>query len=196
MSRRYRSQKDVDKKGKEKEDSKLLITYKILSIIFAIIIIIQTIYIFHPSTLFQTAASIAIPDLSTHGFTKIDKITTGIVGNDGILSLRSGCYELSAGVEPYMSVSIQNALDGKVEARPNAHDIARDVFSALKINVLMAKVTERRENAFYAKLVLRQGNTILNFDARPSDAIAIAVRMKADVYMNETLLKTEGKNVC
>ena len=203
MSRRYRSQKDVDKKEKgkekeekEKEDNKLLITYKILSIIFALIIIVQTIYIFNPSALFQTAANIAIPDLTTAGFVKIDKITTGIVGNDGVLSLRSGCYELSAGVEPYMSVSIQNALDGKVEARPNAHDIAKDVFSALKINVLMAKVTERRENAFYAKLVLRQGNTILNFDARPSDAIAIAIRMKADVYMNETLLKTEGKNVC
>jgi len=196
MSRRYRNLKGANKKEKTTEGDKLLAAYKIISIIFAAIIIVQTIYIFHPSTLFQTAANIAIPDLSTHGFTKIDKITTGIVGNDGVLSLRSGCYELSAGVEPYMSISIQNSLDGKVEARPNAHDIARDVFSALKINVLMAKVTERRENAFYAKLVLRQGNTILNFDARPSDAIAIAVRMKADVYMNETLLRTEGKNVC
>jgi bifunctional DNase/RNase len=187
VSRRIKSQK---------EDSKLLLTYKVLSIIFALIIIVQTIYIFYPSLIFQTAANVAIPDLSTSGFVKIDKITTGISGSDGVLTLRSGCYELSAGVEPYMSVSIQNALDGKVEARPNAHDIAKDVFSTLKIDMLMAKVTERRENAFFAKIVLRQGNTILNFDARPSDAIAIAIRMKAGVYMNETLLKTEGKKIC
>ena len=187
VSRRIKSQK---------EDSKLLLTYKVLSIIFALIIIVQTIYIFYPSLIFQTVANVAIPDLSTSGFVKIDKITTGIEGSNGVLTLRSGCYELSAGVEPYISVSIQNALDGKVEARPNAHDIAKDVFSTLKIDMLMAKVTERRENSFFAKIVLRQGNTILNFDARPSDAIAIAIRMKAGVYMNETLLKAEGKKIC
>jgi len=189
--------KDSKKESKkESKKDKILTTYQIIATIFAIIVIVQTIYIFYPSALLQQAADITIPDISTSGFAKVDKIVTRIVGDEATLSLRSGCYDLTAGVEPFQSISIQNGIDGKVGARPNAHDIAKDVFSTLKIDVLMVKITERRESAYFSKLVLRQGNTILNFDARPSDAIAIAVRMKADVYINETLLKTEGKNIC
>ena len=174
----------------------LLNTYKAIAIIFAIIIIIQTAYIFYPSAIIGSTATVTIPDLSTSGFVRVDKIVPTVQDTEGSLSLRSGCYDLTAGVEPFQAISVQNGLDGKVEARPNAHDIAKDVFSALKIDLLMVKVTERRDNSFFAKMVFRQGNTILNFDARPSDAIAIAVRTHADVYINQTLLAQEGKKVC
>src|SRR3989344_464404 len=179
-----------------RKSDKVLVTYQILATVFAIIIIVQTIYIFYPSAIFQPASSALIPDLSASGFARVDKITTGIVSDQASLSLRAGCYSLDAGVEPSQSISIQNGIDGVVGARPNAHDIAKDVFSALRIDLLMVKITERRESSYFAKMVLRQGNTILNFDARPSDAIAIAVRMNADIYINETLLKSEGKNIC
>ena len=192
--RTNKKEKNETREGKERNS--LLNTYRIIAIVLGLVIIAETVYIFYPSIIFQKAANVAIPDLTTTGFAKVDKISTSITDTDGELALRAGCYELAAGVEPFQSVSIQSGLDGTVGARPNAHDITKDVFSALKIDVLMVKVTDRRENAYFAKIVLRQGNTILNFDARPSDAIAIAVRMKANVYINETLLKTGGKNVC
>jgi len=169
-----------------------------LSIILALIVIAQAVYIFYPSAIISQAASVAIPDLTTSGFDRIEKITavsdTG-AGNGG-LALTSGCYELAAAVESYQADSVNSGQKGIVGPRPDAHDITADVFRALKIDVLMVKVTGRQNNLYMSKLVLRQGNTILNFDARPSDAIAIAVRMHADVYVNDTLMKSEGKNVC
>jgi bifunctional DNase/RNase len=60
----------------------------------------------------------------------------------------------------------------------------------------MVKVTELKGNSFYSKLILRQGNTILSLDARPSDAIAIALRANSSIYVNSTLLREVGKKVC
>jgi len=170
--------------------------YKTISAILALIILVEAVYIFYPSAIVSKVSLTAIPDLSTNGFVKVDNITATTDGQQGSLALKSGCYELAAGVEPFQAVSINDGLQGKVGPRPNAHDITKDVFQALKIDVIMVKITDRHDNLFFAKLILRQGNTILNFDARPSDAVAIAVRTHADVYINETLLKTEGKNLC
>jgi hypothetical protein len=113
-----------------------------------------------------------------------------------VISLNTKCYNLSATVEPLQAVSIQNGIDGRVEARPNAHDVMKDIFDSLKIEILMVKVTEQKESAYFSKFVLRQGNMILNLDARPSDAIAVALRAKAPIYVNETLLKQYGEYVC
>lgn len=174
------------------------LVYKILSIILAVIVIAQAAYIFYPSSLISQASSIVIPDLSTSGFDKVSKVVavsdTGT--GSGSLALDSGCSELAAAIESYQADSINNGLQGTVGPRPDAHDMAVDVFRALKIDAIMVKVTARQNNLFLSKLVLRQGNTILNFDARPSDAVAIAVRMKADIYINDTLMKTEGKSIC
>lgn len=172
--------------------------YKILSVILAVIVIVQAVYIFYPSSTISQVSSIAIPDLSTSGFDKVSKVVavsdTG--SGSGSLALDSGCSELAAVVESYQADSINNGLHGTVGPRPDAHDMAVDVFRALKIDVIMVKITARQNDLFLSKLVLRQGNTILNFDARPSDAVAIAVRMKADIYVNDTLMKTEGKSIC
>jgi len=175
--------------------------YKIVKIVVAIlalIAVVEAVYIFYPSAIVIDVTTLSIPDISLNGFVKVDKVVPSIDPStgQGSLSLRSGCYELAAGVELDMAQSISDGLQGVVGPRPNAHDIIKDVFQALKIDVLMAKVTERHDNLFFAKLLLRQGNTILNFDARPSDAIAIALRTNASIYINETLIRTEGKNVC
>jgi len=170
--------------------------YKILSLIFLVIVISLTIYIFWPREVEQFAQELILPELSTSGFSKVEKIETATVGDVGAVSLKAGCYDLTASVEASQAESIQRGLDKTYVARPNAHDIVAEVFKSLGIEVLMVKVTELKENSFYSKLILRQGNTILSLDARPSDAIAIAVRTNSSIFVNSTLLKEVGKKIC
>lgn len=170
--------------------------YKILSAILLIALIITLSYVFYPSFFYSKAASVVLSQLSTSGFVKVNVSADISDQNTATLSLDANCYDLTASVEPLQAESILLALNNQVGPRPNAHDLAKDVFTELKIDVLMVKVTQRIDNAFYAKIVLRQGNTILNYDVRPSDGIAIALRMNAPVYMNQTLLMSEGKKVC
>lgn len=154
------------------------------------IAVILLIYFMFPQTYIPS-----ILGLSTDGFVEVG-ISVDV--ENGIAKLSSECYEVSAVVETAQALSIQNGINGIIGPRPNAHDIAKDMMKALDIKILMVKITELKENAFYSKLVVRQGNTILNLDARPSDAIAIAARTDypVPVYFNETLIKEMGKKVC
>jgi bifunctional DNase/RNase len=149
-----------------------------------------------PNFFVKSFASVTLPQLSTAGFEKVENVNVQIIQNTGVISLNTKCYNLSAIVEVLQAISIQNGIDGKVDARPTVHDVMKDLFDSLNIEILMVKVTEQKENAYFSKFILRQGNTILNLDARPSDAIAVALREKAPIYVNETLLKLNGNKVC
>jgi bifunctional DNase/RNase len=170
--------------------------YKRLAIVLAAALVIAIVYIFYPQPLYSQVATITLPQLSTVGFVKANISVDLADQYTGNITLSANCYDMAGGVEASQVVSIYDALNNQSESRPNAHDLVRDVFTTLKIDVLMVKVTDIRESSFYAKIVLRQGNTVLNYDIRPSDGIAIALRMKAPIYVNETLLMQEGKKVC
>jgi bifunctional DNase/RNase len=170
--------------------------YKLLNIILALALLTVLAYILYPSLFVSKLATLSLPQLSTVGYVGVNVSADIIDQNTASLTLSANCYDLTASVEPLQAESILLALNNQVGARPNAHDLAKDVFNSLKIDVLMVKITEKKENAFFSKIILRQGNTVLNYDVRPSDGIAIALRMNAPIYMNETLLMTEGKKVC
>ena len=53
----------------------------------------------------------------------------------------------------------------------------------------MVKVTHIKGGTYYAKLIIKQGNRILGLDSRPSDAVAIAVRAGADIFVNNRLMR-------
>jgi len=169
--------------------------YKLVSLVLLLVIIALSAYILFPENIIRTAAPVAIPDLSTSNYSLVN-VSTNIVGNAGAVTLTGNCRAVTASVEPIQAQSIQNALDGTYDKRPNAHDIAAETFQTLGIDVLMVKVTEQKEDAYFSKIIIRQGDTILNLDARPSDAIAIALRMKDPIYMNNNLLQNNGVNVC
>lgn len=170
--------------------------YKILSVILLIISISLMAYVFWPREINQAMEEVVLPDLSTSGYSKVETILTGGTVDYGTITLRADCYDLTATVEPEQAASVQRGLDKTYEPRPNAHDIAANVFETLNIEILMVKITELKGSAYYAKLIGRQGNTVFNVDARPSDAIAIAVRMNSSIYINQTLLEEMGKKIC
>ena len=92
--------------------------------------------------------------------------------------------------------SIQMGLEKKVEFRPLVHDIVKDAFDNFGINVLGAKIEKLEKNTYFSKLILQHGSSVLTMDSKPSDAIAIAVRSDAPIYINRNLLEDYGELFC
>ena len=138
---------------------------------------------------------VVITDLLTYGYSQV-AIDASMDNEGGVITLTSGCRQIRAHVEPAQAESIYTGIEGIVNPRPNAHDIVADAFNNLGIEVLMVKVTDMRNQTFYGKIILRNGNRIASLDARPSDATAIAVRMHVPVYVKTQLLEENGEKIC
>lgn len=179
----------VKRRSKEKIYRNLCVLLLIIVGVLGILVALSR----YPET--EALLPLIFPDASILGFERVDKVDVAFV-DGGSITLTAGCYKLTAGVEVTQALSIQNALQNRTMERPNAHDLARDVFDTLYIKVLMVKITELRDNAYFARILLRQKNNFLNFDVRPSDGIAIALRMNSPIYINKSLLEQQGKYIC
>ena len=77
-------------------------------------------------------------------------------------------------------------------ARPLTHDLIISVMNALDIRLERVEVTNLENDTFYASLILEQNGVRKIIDSRPSDAIAIAIRAKAPVFVDEDILDAVG----
>lgn len=82
--------------------------------------------------------------------------------------------------------AIANELEGVRPQRPMTHDLLRNVIEALGATVKEVVIAELREGTFYAKIIFEYSD--LEVDARPSDAIALAVRCNAPLYIDEAIM--------
>jgi len=98
-------------------------------------------------------------------------------------------------VGEFEALAITLALDNEKTDRPLTHDLLKLIMDRLDTKVDRVIIDDLWQDTFYAKLILLQpsGGTI-EVDARPSDAIAIAVRGKAPIYMAETVLEATVKS--
>lgn len=78
---------------------------------------------------------------------------------------------------------------GVTSARPLTHDLLKDVIGALGVELESIRITELRDGVFFAELVFPGGVTV---SARPSDAIALALRVGATIYGAEAVLSEAG----
>ena len=78
-------------------------------------------------------------------------------------------------------------------ARPNSHDLAARLIDGLDAELLRVVVTELRDGTYYAILVLEAHGKRVEIDARPSDAIAIALRAGAPIFVREQLFQDAGE---
>jgi bifunctional DNase/RNase len=81
-------------------------------------------------------------------------------------------------------------------ARPMTHDLIRNILESVGARVTKVVVNDLKENTFYAVIHLRLGPNDLTVDSRPSDAIALALRVDAPIYVDEEVLnKAESVEV-
>lgn len=76
-------------------------------------------------------------------------------------------------------------LENRVPPRPLTHDLFLTLFGRLKVSVTRVIITDLKDGIYYATVVLDAGGREIQLDSRPSDAIALAVRAKAPVLVEE-----------
>lgn len=88
--------------------------------------------------------------------------------------------------------SIALAL-GKVETpRPLTHDLIKNITDGMKIRITKIIVTEILDNTYYALVCLNDGKKETMVDSRPSDAVAVALRVNAPIFVEETIMEQKS----
>ena len=86
------------------------------------------------------------------------------------------------------AAAILTKLQGSDSPRPMTHDLLSEIVGELKAQVARVTVTELRDNTFYALITLRIEAGEVEVDSRPSDAIALAVRANAPIFVADDLI--------
>jgi len=91
-------------------------------------------------------------------------------------------------IGPEEAKAIALALEGVIPPRPLTHDLLRDTIAALGATVVRVSVTSLEDRTFFAELELRIDQRTVRVSARPSDAVALAVRVDAPIFAAEEVL--------
>jgi hypothetical protein len=103
------------------------------------------------------------------------------INGDSILPIWVGVYEANA-----IALEIE-----KVQTpRPMTHDLIKNVLVGLHTTVKKVVVTELKEDTFYALIWLERNGSTITIDSRPSDALALALRTDAPIFVDEDVLKS------
>ncbi len=90
---------------------------------------------------------------------------------------------LPISIGPLEAQAIALVLQGETPPRPLTHDLLKSVCENLGGEMEKVVITDIRESTFYAEIYFNQNNETLVVDSRPSDAIALALRFEAPIYM-------------
>ena len=88
--------------------------------------------------------------------------------------------------------AISFALEGIATPRPMTHDLMKSLLDTVEAKVISVVVTDLKDNTYYAKIHLMYEDSEYTVDARPSDAIALALRSNAPVFAKESVLNKQS----
>jgi bifunctional DNase/RNase len=117
-------------------------------------------------------------------------VSFDMVGKQPIVLLRTldGTKFLPIWIGHPEAAAILMKLQGTPTPRPMTHDLVTDMLGELNASVSRVAVTELRENTFYAQITLRVNGSEIEIDSRPSDAIALAVRADAKIFVADEVI--------
>jgi bifunctional DNase/RNase len=98
-----------------------------------------------------------------------------------VLPIWVGVFEANA-----IALQIENVQT----PRPMTHDLLKNVIDDLRAHVERIVVCELKENTFYARIHMTVDGRVLEVDARPSDAIALALRTRSPIFVEETVIQS------
>src|SRR6266540_5771335 len=105
-----------------------------------------------------------------------------------LLKEREGERFLPIWIGAMEATAIAFALQGIVTARPMTHDLLKNVLEELTVRVERIVITELKDGTFYAVITMQQDGKSYEISSRPSDAIALAVRVNVPIFANEDVL--------
>lgn len=107
--------------------------------------------------------------------------------------LVDGGRRLPIMIGPFEAQAISLPLDGARPDRPLTHDLIKNMVERLGAFVDRIVIDDLWNTIYYAKVYLRKGDEEMEIDARPSDAVALAVRFDAPIFVSEGILETAAE---
>jgi bifunctional DNase/RNase len=103
------------------------------------------------------------------------------VASDAVMPIWVGFFEVKA---------ISDEIEKIASLRPLTHDLTRNIIHSLNAQLERVVITELKDDTFLAVLWLRQNGEAVTIDARPSDAIALALRADCPIYVSEQVMQS------
>ena len=107
--------------------------------------------------------------------------------------LGEGDRRLPILIGPYESQAISLPLEGTRPDRPMTHDLVRNILERLDVVIDRVVIDDLWNAIYYAKIYMKHKGSEIEIDARPSDAIAMAVRFDAPIFVAEGILESGGE---
>lgn len=102
----------------------------------------------------------------------------------------NGSRRLPIIIGAFEAQAIALEIEGIKPPRPLTHDLLKNIIDNMGAGIIEVLIDELRENTFYAKIILEVSALTNEIDARPSDAIALAVRAQAPIYVSEIVMNS------
>src|SRR4030066_2334808 len=101
----------------------------------------------------------------------------------------SGKKALPIWIGVFEAEAISRGLEDVVTLRPMTHDLMKQILDTFQASLTRVVISDIKENTFYANLHLNIEGKEITVDSRPSDAIALAVRVKAPIFITESVVE-------
>jgi bifunctional DNase/RNase len=126
--------------------------------------------------------------------TEVDSIRVSLVTQARVVILKevAGERHLPIWIGPFEAESIAMELQGVSASRPLPYDLIRAVVTEMGGEIRRVLVTELTQDVFYARIVIDRAGVAFEIDSRPSDAIAVAVRAKIPILVEESVMDRAG----
>ncbi len=124
----------------------------------------------------------------------IDSVRVSLMSQHRIVVLKEtgSTRFLPIWIGPFEADAITIELQSVEVARPLTHDLLKATIEQLGAEIIEVSITDLRSDTFYAEISLRLNGRRLAVDARPSDAIALAVRARVPVYVSSEVMEQAG----
>jgi uncharacterized protein len=121
----------------------------------------------------------------------IDSIRVSLMSQHRVVILKDTQSEryLPIWIGPCEAEAITIELQEHVSPRPLTHDLLKSMISSMGGEVVNITINDLRDEVFYAKIVVDVNGRRMDIDSRPSDAIALGVRVKVPIYVEDTVME-------
>ncbi len=125
---------------------------------------------------------------------EIESVRVSLMSQHRLVVLKEmdGDRYLPIWIGPFEADAIAIVLQGISAARPMTHDLMQNILYTLDVQVDYVVVTELTDDTFYANIILGVDGEEVPIDSRPSDAIALAVRTGAPIFVEEEVMDAAG----
>lgn len=122
---------------------------------------------------------------------RVDRVTLDTTANRFVVILRDDAHHrwlpIVVGSSEAQAIALQ--MENIIPPRPLTHDLVKNLLDSVEVRISRIVVNDLRENTYYAMIGLKMNGTHVEVDARPSDAIAIALRAQAPIFVDDDVMK-------